>query len=85
MPTAARELFWRRDRAHPVGSTAVQFSRPEIAERLTRSRLEDARQSGAEVLFCEDAGTLAQLDRHAAEYGLEIRGLYEWLAAHLVE
>lgn len=83
MPTAARELFWRRERAHPVGSTAVQFGQPAVAELLTRARLDDAVQAGAELLFCEDAGTLAQVSRYAAEYGLEVRGLYEWLAAHL--
>ena len=76
-----RELFWRRSRAHPVGSTALQFSRPDIAEALTRARLEDARATGASSVLCEDPGTLYHLDRYASEYGLEVRGLFESLAA----
>jgi hypothetical protein len=76
----AQELFWREGRAHPVGSTALQFTQPQLAERLTRARLEDARAIGAQVLVCEDAGTLAQLDRFASDYGLQVKGLYELLA-----
>ena len=75
-----RELFWRRDRAHPVGSTALQFSRPDIAEALTRARLEDARRTGASTLLCEDPGTLHHLERYASEYGLTIHGLFNTLA-----
>ena len=78
------ELFWRRERAHPVGSTALQFTRPDIAEALTRARLEDARNTGAEVLLCEDPGTLFQLNRFAASMGLRVQGLYELLAERLI-
>ena len=77
------ELFWRRERAHPVGSTAVQFTRPDIAEALTRARLDDARNAGAEILLCEDPGTLFHLNRFAAPMGLRVQGLYEWLAERL--
>lgn len=83
LPDPCIELFWRRERAHPVGSTALQFTRPDIAERLTRARLEDARSRGAEVLLCEDPGTLYQLQRFAGEMGLQVCGLYETLAEHL--
>jgi Fe-S oxidoreductase len=83
MPTEGRELYWRRERAHPVGSTYLQFVQPEIARKLTHARLADARQAGAELIICEDPGTLIQLNLHAEEYGLEVKGLYELLAAHL--
>lgn len=73
------ELFWRRDRAHPVGSTYLQFSNPEMAEKLSRARLADAQRSGAVRLLCEDPATLAQLERYAADYGVEVVGLYEEL------
>lgn len=76
----ARELFWRRERAHPVGSVALQFTKPEIAEKLTRARLEDAQRSGAGLLITEDPGTLKQLNRYAEEYHLRVSGLYELLA-----
>lgn len=75
------ELFWRRDRAHPVGSTQLQFGDPRLAESLTRARLEDAQRSGAERLVSEDPATLYQLQRFAGAYGLEVSGLFELLAA----
>ena len=75
------ELFWRRKRAHPVGSTALQFTRPDIAARLTRARLEDARKQGTKTLICEDPATLHALRQHAE--GIRVIGLYETLADHL--
>ena len=77
------ELFWRRERAHPVGSTALQFIRTDIADRLTRARLEDARSRGADILICEDPGTLYQLNRFANEIGLGVVGLWEALGDSL--
>ncbi|MDX1436689.1 MAG: (Fe-S)-binding protein [Anaerolineales bacterium] len=82
--TEPKELFWRADRGHPVGSTALQFTQPHVADMLTRDRLLDARKSGAQLLICEDPGTLAQLGRFADQFGLETRGLYEILAEQLV-
>jgi Fe-S oxidoreductase len=78
-----RELFWRRERAHPVGSTHLQFSNPALAEQLTRARLQDAQNVGVKRVVCEDVGTLWQLGRFADEYGIQIQGLYELLAAQL--
>ncbi len=49
LPTPALELLWRRERAHPVGNTALQFTWPDIAEKLTHARLQDAFQSGAKI------------------------------------
>jgi Fe-S oxidoreductase len=74
------ELFWRRDRAQPVGSTYLQFSNPDVAEKLTRARLEDAQNVGAKKLLCEDSATLYQLSRFAGDYNLEVAGLFEELA-----
>ena len=84
MPAPAVELFWRRERSHPAGSTSLRFANPMIAEHLTYARLGDARESGAQVLFCEDAGTLSALSSKAPRFGLTIRGLYELLAEQLV-
>ncbi len=85
LPGPPLELFWRRERAHPVGSTALQFTRPDIAEALTRARLEDARQASAETLLSEDPGTLFHLDRFAEPMGLRVQGLYELLADCLAD
>lgn len=83
LPGPACELFWRNERAHPVGNTALQFTKPDIAEKLTRARLEDARQSGAKLLVTDDPATLSALQAMAGEYGLRIQGLYELLAEQL--
>lgn len=71
------ELFWRGERAHPVGNTGVQFTHPEISSALTRVRLEDAARTGAEIIVSEDASTLHHLQIYAQEYGLEVKGLYQ--------
>lgn len=84
MPSSPRELFWRRERSHPVGSTALQFTKPDIAEQLTAARLSDAQQSGAKLLFSDDPGTLKQLDNLAEKYGVQVKGLYELLIDQLV-
>jgi Fe-S oxidoreductase len=82
-PAVGRELLWRKERAHPVGSTALQFTRPDIAEKLTRARLQDARQTGAKTLISDDPGTLHKLAQLADQYDLRVEGLYEFLAQHL--
>lgn len=81
--TTPRELFWRRDRAQPVGSTYLQFSQPELADKLTHARLKDAQNSGAKTIISEDPGTLYHLNQYAVEYGLQVQGLYELLAENL--
>jgi Fe-S oxidoreductase len=79
----AKELFWRKERAHPVGSTALQFTDPDLANHLTWARLGDAKQVGVGILVTEDAGTLSHLSAHASRFGIEVRGLYELLADRL--
>jgi Fe-S oxidoreductase len=84
MPMPGKELFWRRERSHPVGSTSLKFANPPFADHLTWARLGDARQVGVQRLFTEDAGTLHALSAHASRFGLQVESLYETLAAHLV-
>ena len=84
LPISARELFWRGERTHPVGSTALQFTQPHLADQLTFARLDDVAKSGAQVAVTEDAGTLYQLNRHAALFGVRVQGLYELLAGSLI-
>lgn len=84
LPGAGRELFWRKERAHPCGNVALQFTNPHIADHLTYARLADAREVGARSVITEDAGCLFQLNRYAERFGLRVRGLYGLLADHLV-
>jgi Fe-S oxidoreductase len=62
----------------------LQFSNPALAEKLTLARLEDAQKSGAEILICEDPGTLYQLSKYASSHDLIVLGLYELLAGNLI-
>ena len=79
----ARELFWRRERAHPTGSTALKFTNPQLADHLTYARLGDARQVGVQLLISEDPGTLSALSTHSQRFGLQVKGFYEILAEQL--
>src|SRR5690606_15225295 len=83
MPGKRVELLYRRERAHPVGSTALQFTKPDIAEKLTRACTEDAASARPKRLLTEDPDTMHHLSRYAKEYGVEVAGLYELLAAQL--
>jgi Fe-S oxidoreductase len=84
MPTAPRELFWRKDRTHPCGNGALQFIAPHISDHLTYSRLADAKQAGAQLAVTEDPGCLSHLSAHADRFGLHTQDLYELLADHLI-
>jgi len=84
MPTQGNNLFWREDRAHPCGNTALQFTQPLFSNHLTYARLGDAAQSGARRVITEDPGCLAQLKKHAPRFGMEVQGLYELLANQLI-
>jgi Fe-S oxidoreductase len=84
MSTAGRELFWRKERTHPCGNGALQFTNQHLSDHLTYARLADAQQAGAQVVFTEDPGCLSHLARHADRFGLHVQGFYELLADHLV-
>ncbi len=82
--SAGRELFWRKERSHPTGNGALQFTTPHISAHLTYSRLADAQQAGARVIISEDPGCLSHLKRHADRFEIQVQGLYEILAGQLV-
>ncbi len=79
-----RELFWRQERTHPTGATALQFSMPDLAATLASARLEDAQQTGARLVITESPGDLALLSPLGLRFDLRIQGLYELLAEHLI-
>lgn len=83
MPRQGEKLFWREDRAHPCGNTALLFTQPHISNHLTYARLGDAVQLGVDLVITEDPGCLAQLTRHAPKFGMKVQGLYELLANQL--
>ncbi len=81
--SAPLELFWHKDRAHPVGSTAIQFTRPDLGIQLTEARLDDAMSRGAQTVLCEDPATLHEL-RLRNHTNLRIQGLYEMLLTQII-
>ena len=83
LPGERKELFWRKDRAFPCGNIALAYTHPELAERLTRERLKDAKKQGVQLVVTEDPGSLQFLERYASDYSIEVRGLYELLADQL--
>ena len=80
----SHELFWRRERSHPCGNVGLEYTQPHISTHLTYSRLADAQQSGAQLIITEDPGSLAQLSKYAFRFDLEVQGLYQLLAQHIV-
>jgi len=71
------ELFRREERAYPSGNLALQFTHPGLADRLTKSRLEDARDAEARRVTTVDAGSLHHLEQHASSFDLAVDGLLE--------
>jgi Fe-S oxidoreductase len=84
LPAVRRELYWRKERTHPCGNGALQFTNPHISDHLTFARLADAQKSGAQVLITEDPGCLNHLDKHKGHFDIRIQGFYELLADNLV-
>jgi Fe-S oxidoreductase len=82
-PKGRLELFWRKERTHPCGNGALQFTNPHLATHLDYSRLDDAMQVGATSLYTEDAGCLNRLKQVAPRFGVQVEGLYELLADQL--
>lgn len=85
MPAPPVELFWRRERTHPCGNVALQYTNPHISDHLTYARLADGRQSGAQLLITDDPGTLYQLRKHTDRFGLDIQSLFKLLSNQLVK
>lgn len=75
-----KELFWRKERAHPAGNLALEYTHPKLATALTRARLEDAREVGAGTVFTEDASTLHHLTQHSDAGVVKVVSFFEYLA-----
>lgn len=71
------ELFRRKERAYPSGNLALQFTHPALADQLTKSRVDDAREAAAKQVTTVDAGSLYHLKQHASSSDLAVEGLFE--------
>ena len=79
LPTPVIELFWRKERAHPVGDGALHFTHPALARKLTEARNADAMNAGAQGIVTEDPAALYHLSKLSSS-GLPVKGMYELLA-----
>jgi Fe-S oxidoreductase len=78
------EGFWREKRATPCGASGgLPWTQPALAAGLARAALADAGRDGARLIVTDAPQCLAHLRANAAA-GVEVRGLYELLAEHLV-
>jgi Fe-S oxidoreductase len=82
-----RELFWRKERAAPCGvSGGLPFTQPALAAQLAQARLAEAQERGIKTIITDDPHVLYHLRQHTplTPGEIEIRGLFEVLAAHLI-
>ena len=80
--SGARNLLFRERRAHPCGAIGgLEFTHPDIADKLADARLEDATRAGAELLVTDEPACLHKLASRPSS--MTVRGLYELLAERL--
>lgn len=80
--SAPGEMFWRGKQAQPCGAIGgFEFTQPWLAEKLARTRIDDARQAGATLVITEDPVCATHLSRYAE--GLPVVNLVEMLAENL--
>jgi Fe-S oxidoreductase len=84
MGALPHEMLMREKLATPPGTTGGHiFTQPALAERLARTRIDEARETGAEILLTDDPFDTAQLARYAD--GMRVLNLFEVLAEQLVD
>ena len=79
MGSAPREMLFREKLATPCGAIGgLEFTQPKLAEKLARSRIAEAKSTGAEILLTDDPHCAAQLEKYAD--GLPVMNVIEMLA-----
>ena len=80
--TRVGEMLWRERVAAPAGTVGgFQWTQPALAEKLTRSRIEEAKNAGAAGIVTEDPQCAAQLAKYAE--GLPVVNLVELIAGKI--
>jgi heterodisulfide reductase subunit D len=79
MGAEPREMLYRENLATPVGTSGgLQYTQPALAEGLARTRVQEARATGVEIILTDDPLDTATLVKYAD--GLTVLNLYEVLA-----
>ncbi len=82
MGAEPREMLFRENLATPIGTSGgLQYTHPGLAENLARTRIAEARATGAEIILTDDPLDTATLEKYAD--GLQVMNLYEVLAEQL--
>lgn len=80
--SGARDLLFREHRAHPCGAIGgLEFTHPDVADKLADARLEDATRAGAALLVTDEPACLHKLSGRPSS--MPVRGLYDLLAERL--
>ena len=74
-----REMLFRESLATPIGTSGgLHLTHPALAEKLARTRIEEARGTGADIILTDDPLDTAMLERYAEE--MRVMNLYQVLA-----
>lgn len=77
-----REMLYRENLATPIGTGGgLMYTGPALAENLARTRIHEARATGAEIILTDDPLDTAILEKYAD--GISVLNLYEVLATQL--
>lgn len=79
MGSEPREMLFRENLATPIGTSGgLEFTHPALAENLARTRIAEARATGAEIILTDDPLDTAVLEKYAG--GMQVLNLYQVLA-----
>ncbi len=77
-----REMLFRESLAASIGTSGgLQYTHPALAENLARTRIAEAKATGAEILVTDDPLDAATLEKYAD--GMQVMNLYQLLAEQL--
>jgi Fe-S oxidoreductase len=79
MGSEPREMLYRETLATPVGNSGgLAFTQPALAETLARTRIQEAKATGAKIVLTDDPLDTATLEKYAD--GIQVLNLFEVLA-----
>jgi Fe-S oxidoreductase len=82
MGVEPREMLFRENLATPIGTSGgLQYTQPALAENLARTRIAEAKATGAEIILTDDPLDSATLEKYAD--GMTVMNLYAVLAEQL--
>lgn len=82
MGSEPREMLYRETIATPVGNSGgLAFTQPALAEILARTRIQEAKDTGAEILLTDDPLDTFTLEKYAD--GIKVLNLFEVMAEQL--